>query len=223
MVTRTQGGPLTTGIFCWKHRQALTIPAAMENAMKRLIVTLSALATAAIPAVLLPAIARSQESAGSDEGLSGLCWGYGRDPGMMGPSYRAGMWERAERGGAYGMVRRANVLAPIWKLDLSGAERMQVSKIANDLRRGRSATMGKLRAARERLREVESVPEPDPKKVGAAYVEVSRLQQEMLEATVQARNQVRAILTPAQRRQFDDWRDLGWGAPATSRGGMASD
>jgi len=185
--------------------------------MKKMPVILSVTA-ATIVAVLLPGMARSQGSNASSEDLYGPCRGH--EAGMMGPSYRAGMWGMAERGGAFGRMGASYGLGPLWKLDLSDAQRVQVKKITDDLRRIHWAAMGRVRDAQERLREAEVSAEPDPKKVGAAYGEVSRLRQEMLEATVQARNQVRSILTPAQRQQFDDWRDLGWGSREGGSGAM---
>ncbi|HVO20648.1 MAG TPA: Spy/CpxP family protein refolding chaperone [Anaeromyxobacter sp.] len=185
--------------------------------MKKVPVFLS-MAAAAIVAVLLPGMARSRSSDAPSEELYGPCGGY--ESGMMGPSYRAGMWGMAERGGAFGRMGRSYGLGPLWKLDLSDAQRVQVKKIADDLRRSHRETRGKLRDAREELRGAEVVAEPEPTKVGAAFAEVSRLRQNMLEATVRARNQVRSILTPAQRHQFDDWRELGWDSRGSGLGAM---
>jgi len=177
--------------------------------MKRVFVILSATAAVALSAFALPGLARPQDSSASDQGYYGPCPGYGS--GMTGPSYRAGMWGLAERGGAFDGMRRGGGLGPIWRLDLSDAQRAQVKKITDNLRLSHVATMSKLRDARAKLREIQMAPQPDPKEVGAAYEQVSQLRQDMLEATVQARNEVRSILTPVQRQRFDDWRDMGWG------------
>ncbi len=102
-------------------------------------------------------------------------------------------------------------LGPIWRLDLSDAQRADLRKITGDFRRANWTTIGNLIDARQKLRDAETAAQPDPKAVGAAFADVSKLEQTLLEAGVQARNQATALLTPAQRQQLDTWRKEGRG------------
>ena len=194
--------------------------------MKKAIIAVVALAGAAgLAGLLLPAIASPQDAddSGTAIGGYGRCWGnepgvhnrWGGD-GMMGPGHDRGMMGsgygggRGSWGGPMGMGP-AFGLGPVWRLGLSDAQRTQVNKIADDLRHANWATIGKLQDAQATLRDLESQPTPDPKKVGAAYAEASNLRQEILEANVQARNQVRTLLTPAQRQELDQRQHRGAG------------
>ena len=60
----------------------------------------------------------------------------------------------------------------------------------------------------DKLRELYSAETPDPKKVGAVYGAISKLQQQMIESHVQASNDTQAVLTKEQREQVRKWR---WG------------
>jgi Spy/CpxP family protein refolding chaperone len=111
--------------------------------------------------------------------------------------------------GGHGMMGGELGLGPIWRLDLTEAQRTQLTKLQTDYRRDNWGTLGKLLDARTSLRDLEHAAQPDAKKVGAAYAEVSKLEQSLLEARVQAGNQARAALTDAQRSQLDQWRQQG--------------
>lgn len=129
----------------------------------------------------------------------------GRDmDGMMGMMVDGGMG--AGRGEGMGLGAMGGGLGPIWQLELTDVQRTHLTRITDALRRAHWATMGKMLDARARLRDLEAQPQPDPKQVGAAFGEVSKLRQEMVEASVRARNEVRAVLTPPQREQLDKWR-----------------
>lgn len=138
-----------------------------------------------------------------DDGCPG--W-HGR--GEMGPRGRMGghhggrMGEEGMMGGMSGLG-----LGPVWRLDLSDGQRTQLRKLQADFRRANWNTIGNLIDARAKLRDLESAPQPDPKQIGAAYADVSKLRQQLLEASVQARNQALTVLTPPQRKQLDTWRE----------------
>jgi Spy/CpxP family protein refolding chaperone len=189
----------------------------------------------ALAGVMVPRIAWSHDADEAGPGAYGWCgggghgwhgpgmmgYGYGgmMGPGMMGPGYGAGMWGAG--GWGPGMMGGTSALGAIWRLDLSDAQRTQVDKIAEGLRRANWATMGRLMDARARLNDLEEASAPDPKDVSAAYADVSRLEQGMVEAAVHARNEARAVLTPSQRQQLEQWRAQAWGAgdrgPAAAR------
>ncbi|HYD39282.1 MAG TPA: Spy/CpxP family protein refolding chaperone [Anaeromyxobacter sp.] len=161
-------------------------------------------------ALVAPAIASPHGGGGGD----GACRaGDGRGGGMH------GMVGMMDGGGMMGMGGGDSPgamgagLGPIWRLELTDVQRKQLTRISDALRRAHWATMGKMIDARARLRDVGAQPQPDPRQVGAAFAEVSKLRQEMLEASVRARNEARGLLTPAQREQLDR-RRFGGGAPA---------
>lgn len=123
-------------------------------------------------------------------------------------------------GGRAGHGAIGRGLGPVWRLDLTDVQRTQLTRLSDALRRAHWATMGKMLDANAKLRDLEAQPQPDPKQVGAAFAEVSKLRQEMLEATVRSRNDARALLTPPQREQLDRWRTRG-SAPDAATGGRA--
>jgi len=134
-------------------------------------------------------------------------YGYG---GMMGQGYGAGMWGGGSPGWGPGRMGGAVGLGPIWRLDLSDAQRAKVNKVADALRRANWVTMGRLMDARARLSDLQSAPEPNPKEVSAAFADVSKLEQDVVEAAVHARNEARAVLTTAQRQELDQRRTQEW-------------
>lgn len=164
-------------------------------------------------ALLVPGIAFPHGRGGGDDG--GCRAGDGRGGGMhdmhetMGMMDRDGMMGMGHGDGPDGMGAG---LGPIWRLELTDVQRKQLTRLSDALRRAHWATMGKMIDARARLRDVQDSPQPDPRQVGAAFAEVSKLRQEMLEASVRARNEARALLTAPQRDQLDRRRGRG-GAP----------
>ncbi len=169
---------------------------------------------------LAPRVASAQEAKGgsaADRGTDADCpcetggW-HGRGMmggGMMG-GQRHGRW--MERGGMMGGgMQGALRLGPIWRLDLSDGQRAELRKITSDFRQANWNTIGNLIDARAKLRDLESAAQPDPKQVGAAFADVSKLRQALLEAGVQARNRALGVLTPAQRQQLEQFRKQGPG------------
>ena len=60
--------------------------------------------------------------------------------------------------------------------------------------------------AQDKLRELSAADMPDPKQVGAAYAAIADLKQQMIEAHVQAHNDMQTVLTKEQREQLQTWR-----------------
>jgi Spy/CpxP family protein refolding chaperone len=186
--------------------------------MKRQLMGLALAGSLGLAGALAPRFASAQDASedpganggpGATETECGPGWhgpGTMGGRGMMGGSPHGAMME--ERGG---MMGGALSLGPIWRLDLTDAQRAQLRKLAGDFRRANWNTIGSLIDAREKLRDLESAPQPDPKQVGTAFADVSKLRQALLEAGVQARSQALAVLTPAQRQQLETWRKQGPG------------
>ncbi len=191
--------------------------------MKKQLLGLALAGSLGLAGALAPRITSAQDAddapgakggpAAQEDGCPG--WnGRGRmgPRGMMG-EHRGGMMggmmggEGGRMGGPDGHLG----LGPIWRLDLTDGQRTQLRKMANDFRKANWTTIGNLLDARARLHELESAAQPDPKQVGSAFADVSKLRQALLEAGVQARNQALAVLTPAQRQQLETLRKQGPG------------
>jgi Spy/CpxP family protein refolding chaperone len=161
---------------------------------------------------------------GYGPGMMGGYGGYGMGPGTMG-GYGGGyygmgpgtMWGGGGYGpgmmggyGGYGMGPGTMGFGPLGSLDLSDEQRAKINKIMDAEQKQRWAIMGQMMEEQNKMRDLYSVDEPDPKKVGAAYGQIAKLRQQMIEADVQSSNQVRQVLTKEQREQLRQWRG-GWG------------
>jgi Spy/CpxP family protein refolding chaperone len=139
---------------------------------------------------------------------SGYGYGYGMGPGMMG-GYGT-MHGPGMMGGGYGMGPGMMGMGPVWMLNLTDEQRAKISKLQNELRKKQWATMGQIMDERQKLFELYSAENPDPKKVGAVYGKIFDLRRQMIEATIDTRNRVQGLLTQEQRAQLEQWRH-GWG------------
>jgi Spy/CpxP family protein refolding chaperone len=182
----------------------------LEEEMKKQLMAVALAGSLGTAGLLVPQLASAQ---GADATGPGAAAGPGGGGRMGRMHHGAGRWEE---GG--GMMHGELELGPIWRLDLSDAQRADLRKIAGDYRRANWATIGNLIDARAKLRELESASQPDPKQVGTSFAEVSRLRQILLQAGIQARNQAVAALTPDQRKQLDQWRTQGPGPHRGFRG-----
>lgn len=78
------------------------------------------------------------------------------------------------------------------------------------MRRKNWDTYGKIMDEQARLHDLYSGETVNAKKAGAIYGSVSKLQQQVFETNIEARNRVQAVLTKEQKEQLKQW----------SRGGM---
>ena len=159
---------------------------------------------------------------GGGAGGYGPGYGYGMQPGMMG-GY--GMMHSPGMMGGEGMMHGPKMMGmgPVWMLDLTDEQRAEISKLRGELRKKQWATMGQVIDEREKLFELYSADNPDPKEVGAVYGKIFDLRRQMIEAAIDTRNRTRTILTQEQRSQLDQWRH-GWrtgpGGPGMMGHGM---
>jgi Spy/CpxP family protein refolding chaperone len=138
---------------------------------------------------------------GMGPGMMGGGMGMMGGPGMMGGGFGMGP---GMMGGGFGMD-------PLYALNLTDEQRAKVEKILDEERKKHWDTAGKMMEEQNRLRDLYQEDTPDPKKVGAVYGSIAKLQQQMVENHIQARNQVQQILTKEQREQLQQWRRGGWG------------
>jgi len=150
---------------------------------------------------------------GMGPGMMGGYGGYGMGPGMMGGygGYGMGPGMMGGYGGGYGMGPGMMGFGPLGSLDLNDEQRAKIDKIIETERKQHWSTMGKMLDVQNKLRYLYAADEPDPKKVGAVYGELAKLQQQMLETHVRASNQVHQVLTKEQREQLRQWNRGGWG------------
>ena len=114
---------------------------------------------------------------------------YGYGPGMMGgygPGYGGG------RGPGGGLAA----------LNLSSEQSEKIAAIQEENRRKNWDAMGQMRAEQFKLRQMFNADKIDSNAVAEQQKKVDELRRQMLKSRVDARNQVAAILTPEQRKQF---------------------
>src|SRR3989344_2705918 len=153
-----------------------------------------------------------------DDGCFG---GYGPGYGMMGPGMTrgSGMMGSWMMGGFCGHGHMGMMgFGALGMLDLTDDQRTKFEKIHDEERKQHFAVMGKMLDVQSKMRDLYAADEPDPKKVGAVYAEMARLQQQMLETHVQSSNQMKALLTKEQREQIRKWHRGGWGSRGDKRG-----
>lgn len=130
---------------------------------------------------------------------------------MMGPGMMGGMGMMGGPGmmgsGMMGSGMMGSGMGPLGMLDLSADQRSKIAQIQSDLRKRQWGTTGQVMDEQEKLQELLTAETPDPKKVGAAYAKIADLQRQMIEAGIEARNRVQAVLTKEQREQLRQlWR-----------------
>lgn len=149
--------------------------------------------------------------------MMGMCYGMMQN---MGPGMMGGMMNACPMMGMMGMgagMMGANpTTAPTQgaaaqppELDLSDAQQKRINSIRDDERKQHWEIMGKMMDQQARLRDLNLTPTPDPKKVGAVYADLGKLQQQMAEMHVKANNQVYAVLTEEQKNRYLKWRQGG--------------
>jgi len=128
-------------------------------------------------------------------------YGPGYGPGMMGGGYGPGMM--GGYGPGYGRGGRG--FGPgggLAALDLSAEQRDKIAAIQEENRRKNWDAMGQVRAEQFKLRQMFNADKIDSNAVAEQQKKVDELRRQMLKSRVDARNQVAAILTPEQRKQF---------------------
>ena len=146
----------------------------------------------------------------------GYCPYQDMGPGMMGGGY-GGMMGPGMMGGGHGYMGMMGGYG-MGMLDLTADQQAKINKIFDDKRKQHWAIMGKMMEEQNKLRDLSNVDKPDPKKIGAVYAEIAKLQQQMIESHVQATNQMQDILTKEQRDQLRQWHRGGRGTGEGPRG-----
>ena len=139
--------------------------------------------------------------------------GYGMGPGMMG-GYGSGYgpgggWGPGMMGGGFGpgmMGFGGGMMGGVWQLDLTDAQRQQILKIQDDVRRKNWDLMGKAQDEQAKLRDAYfGVAKRDRAAIVAAYKRISDLRVQRIENSLDAAEKVDGVLTPQQRDQLKRW------------------
>ncbi len=118
--------------------------------------------------------------------------GYGPGPGMMGgygggPGYGRGVY------GAGGLLNLPG---------LSDEQRDKIASIQEENRKKNWDKTGQMRAEQFKLRRMYYADKIDPAAVAEQQKKVDDLRRQMIQSRAEAYNQITAILTPEQRKQF---------------------
>lgn len=145
---------------------------------------------------------------GVGPGMMGSYGGYGMDPGMMGSHGGYGMGPGMMGGhGGYGMgpgMMGGGNLAVLDRLDLSDHQRKQMSEIQNTFYKKSRDVMEQMHDEMEKLHGPSSSSgERDWDAVLASSKRVNKLREQMFENAVEAARKAEAILTPQQRKQYE--------------------
>jgi Spy/CpxP family protein refolding chaperone len=132
-----------------------------------------------------------------DHGMGpGMMGGHGMGPGVM---------------GGYGMGPGIMGADPTGGRELSRDEQKRMARIETELRRHNWELQGKIIDARGELLQLFTEETLDPRKIGAAYGRIFDLRRQMIEATIEARNRQRAILTDEPQEKVRADTDNGGG------------
>lgn len=159
---------------------------------------------------------------GMGPGMMGGDGGQGMGPGMMngygGEGMGPGMMNgHGDQGMGPGMMGGPG-LGAISRLNLSQEQRAKLDAIEAGLRSKHQPILARIAEDRAKLQQLTSESQPDPQAVGSVYADMSKQRQQLLEDRVQAMNQARAMLTPAQQAQLQSWRRQ-WAARRGSSAG----
>jgi Spy/CpxP family protein refolding chaperone len=119
----------------------------------------------------------------------GMMGGYGYGPGMMG-GYGPGYGRGYGPGGG------------LASLGLSAEQREKIAAVQEENRKANWGAMGQMRSEQFKLRQMYNADKVDSAAVADQQKKVDELRRQMLKSHVDARNQISAILTPEQRKQF---------------------
>jgi Spy/CpxP family protein refolding chaperone len=134
--------------------------------------------------------------------------------GMMGPGMMHGGYGGMGMGG-YGMMGGYGGI-----LNLSQAQRDKIETIQQNMRKNHFAMMEKIIEERQKLPELYNQENPSASKIGAVYGRIFTIQRQMIESSINARNQMNNVLTKEQREQIQQWHRGMWGGGYGPHGRM---
>lgn len=127
--------------------------------------------------------------------MGGYGSGYGMGPGMMG-GYGPGNGMGPGMMGGYGHFRGLN---------LSNDQQAKIAQIRKAMRTKQWALMGEMMDAQDKLQDLYDEDKQDAAAINKQYKVIEDLRSRMVDNSVEAHNQINAILTKEQREKFRDW------------------
>ena len=140
-------------------------------------------------------------------------------------------------GGHMGMMRNMmggdhmGMMSRYKGIGLTDEQKQQMSDIQHGLRKKHWEIMGQMIDQQAALQKAHAGDRPDPKAVGAVYSEIFDLKRQMIEASLEAKNSAKNVLTEEQRAKektpagYDAGsgdHDAGWGEPDQLKPGYCS-
>jgi Spy/CpxP family protein refolding chaperone len=105
-----------------------------------------------------------------------------------------------------GMMGGGMGMGALWQLDLTDAQRQQVLKIQDDLRRKNWDLLGKQQDEQAKLRDAYfGSAKRDRAAIIAAYKRIGDLRVQRIENSLDAAEKLEGVLTPQQRDQLKRW------------------
>ena len=123
---------------------------------------------------------------------------------MMGCDY--GMHGPVTYGEGTPFVGHHGGLGAIWMLDLAQAQRTELGKIQDGLRKQHWELQGKLQDQYAKLRDLNAAETLDKSAIDAAYDEIFKLRRQFVQATTDAQVKADKLLTAEQRQAVTGWR-----------------
>jgi Spy/CpxP family protein refolding chaperone len=133
--------------------------------------------------------------------MGGGMGGFGPGAGMMmAPGMMGGMGAGYGMGHGMGMVRGG--MGPMAMLDLNDAQTAQLAKIHTDSKKRQRTLMRQMWEEQDKLSDLYDAEKRDPATIGKAYGKLADLQRQALEARIDMKNKMAAVLTPEQKAQM---------------------
>jgi len=143
-------------------------------------------------------------------------YGYGGGHMMGGDGY--GMHGPMTDGEGTPFVGHTQGLGPVWMLDLTQAQRTELGKIQDGLRKQHWELQGKQQDQYTKLRDLNAAETPDKGAIDATYDDIFKLRRQFVQATTDARAKADKVLTAKQRQALTGWRRGGPGPCVTDQG-----
>jgi Spy/CpxP family protein refolding chaperone len=163
----------------------------MKNYLRMFSVALAALLLGA--ALTNVAVADPDSAWGGRGMMGGYGPGSGMGPGMMGGGYGMGPGMMGHGMMGYGDFR---------DLNLSSEQKTKISQLRKTLRSKQWALMDDMMEAQDRLQDLYDADKQDAAAINKQYKVIEDLRRQMVENSVEANNQVNAILSKEQREKL---------------------
>jgi Spy/CpxP family protein refolding chaperone len=186
----------------------------MSMKLRPILIALTTAAAFAAAGVAAQQPGQPQPGMGPGQGMGpGMMGGYGPGPGArggygygpgggMGPGMMGGQGMMGGMGGGM-MMGPGSGMGGLWHLDLTDAQRQQVLKIQDELRRKNWDLLGKQQDEQAKLRDAYFASgKRDRAAIIAAYKRISDLRVQRIENSLDATEKIEGVLTQQQRDQL---------------------